>query len=277
MALAKKTGFFSDSQRILLPLKHPKAAGRSITLEFFPCDFNPAFSAWQRVRDKIVTVSSRVYQDKVAGDQPGYRPERIEKYLQPTPAADLVAAWEADTFLGFAITREFITQHGNTFHFVLTLMDPASQGLGISTFMQAKQADDFMTARHLTETRISLDSPNPVVIGTMTRSLRNPYPNPQQPDLRPTTTVRQIASAIVAELYPEADFNSKLFVIRDWYLHTPDLRYRAAKIPSYHDERVNAFCEARLRLTQDRGDKMVVLGAVTKEMTEMVLNYYQGE
>ncbi|NQU16984.1 MAG: GNAT family N-acetyltransferase [Candidatus Saganbacteria bacterium] len=251
-------------------------ANRPVVVRFFPCQFRADSTDWQKMRDDIVGLSRDVYKGKVVGSPPGYWEERVERYLQPKTQAKMGAAWDDGTLAGFAITRGLMTSEGETFHFVLSFIASAFQGTGVSTYLLTKLCDQFMADRNLDETWLSFDTPNPVALGTMTKYLIDPYPDPRQPNKNPTEAVRNLAQAIASQLYQDANFDPDRFVVHDWYFRTKSLLYLADKVPQYKEKAVNDFCFLRLRPQEERGNKMLVIGRVNKEMTQTIVNYFEG-
>jgi hypothetical protein len=267
-------GYFQSSRKVAL---NPSlCGGRKITAEFFPAAFDPAAAPWIRMRDDFVLLSREIYRGKVKGDPPGYTPEKIARFLRSETASNVGIIWEEDTFRGFAITRELITRQGHAFYFVLTIISPEMQRMKVATYLQTKLGDDFMADRGLSKTLVSFDTPNPVVAGTITKFLLDPFPDPRQSGKKGTPEIMGIAEDIVACLYPAAKFDFQHFVLRDWYRSTPGLLYLADKVPRYGEDSVNAFCFSRLRLAEEKGDKMLFIGWVEKEAATAVVQAFES-
>ncbi|MBI5399319.1 hypothetical protein HZB07_01690 [Candidatus Saganbacteria bacterium] len=272
--IKKASGYFphTPKQQILI-----SSTKRSVNVEFFPAAFAADKAPWPQMVDDFVAVSRKHYAGKVKGDPPGYPSTRIEKYLSADPLKSVAVIFEDDQFRGFSITRSLTTQFGTAFYFVLTIIDPELQSNFLAIYLQAKQGLNYMLDNNLEDTLVVLDTPNPRVAGVMIRFLADPFPDPHQPNKPPTDFQRNFALAIVAELYPQANFDPDQFVLRDWYHDLSALLYRAEGVPRYRDPAVDAFFRQRLRVDQERGDKVIIIGSTSRVFVQTVVASFENQ
>jgi len=247
---------------------------KKFSLEFFPCRYNKNEPVWQKICRDVTGISRQTHAGRVKGDPPGYPEARLARYLVEAEDAWMAIASEGDEAVGFGAVKRVSTSAASALYIILSLVVPKYQGQGISTFILASLVYDYLLRHDLDETFLIVESPNPAVVGKMTSILIDVYPNPRQRSQEPKADVFGLAMAFANDHYQGHVFDNTVFVVRDWYLDSPQLLYKAAGAPLYGDKVINAFCAENLRYAEERGDKLLMVGRANKKLAKNILGLF---
>jgi len=275
-----KTRYFPDQVSWVkqLEVHMPRGGKRSLDMEFFPCVYSPTVAVWQTIRDDIVRHSQEVFQGSVIADPPGYPQDIVKKDLLETKEGLMGVVRDGSKLIGFSTVGWLRTSMcmSETLYLVFSSVSPQYQGVGVSTFVVATIISNIFKEKSMKEALLSLDTPNPVVLGLMAKVLRGIFPNPFRPGDQPNEEIRGLGKAIAAKMFPAQIFDDESFVVRERYLEYPGLIYLPDKVPQHSDGRVNDFCNSHLRYDEKRGNKFIVIGTIESEIINAVLASFEN-
>lgn len=194
-------------------------------------------------------------------DESKFRKFVEERYWKN--AARLVAMRdELKKLCGFAtLVRERVNTK-DIIRLAGTVLDPVFQGMRLSVKLNRAMLCELWREGRNRPMPVCTYTGNPLVLGSL-MGLEGVYPDPHQPDKRPTQKQIEIFRELAKRHFPDAEIDEEHFIVRGG-LKTLGLGYDSEKIQWHRDQKVNKFFADHVN--SKNGDLVFPIGFLTRRV-----------
>lgn len=183
----------------------------------------------------------------------------VDKHI--TRADFLVLSLYRDKIVGFASANKYLIKNKEIYYLEFTAILPEHQGFGLSKKMNEKifRMIILNSLRHLKLSFIIMTiSPNPRILGLISRTSQKFYPNPRSDALVPKEIWIYIESLVTKLGDPYTKLERKGSVIEGFYNDYGHLVYDPLEVPKDKDNLINLFSKKYLKFDQGLGREFVI-------------------